>query len=520
MKTQVTIISAENLISPEDNSPINPIIRLLGHSAEDYLIGVTNYINNSSNPKFNSTFSFDFFRATYLDFCIYNHNFIKNDELIGIARLKVSEIVPTDLMKIPINYIRSDSILSYLTVRFQFESAPFQKGSCGFFKNQIFLYTTYQAISTDNNPVDIDCLIVDHKWKNFYVLNAGNWWTTVGRSSDESTVPVGVGYSQIRKLDLKKLKGCEVHFYIKSNTYNGKLSLNFGCMSKEGSEKIKICENRLTLFKQIEFDVKAGFVYSSPEKMIIKPLNRIEFTFEDSSDYNGLVNYLTNGLKMTQRFILPHNIPSSLSGHSNIAIVYGGTAYSDNYYADIIARLYVFEKSSKKYIGSLKNPNLNSSLEESTIFYEGHNNNYKSSSLNGNSKYVDNSSVAIHLDRLQKDFTVIICAKIKGFFLYDVVHPMIRIVDTDTNKELFFLPYKPSIYNATGELLFSIDYQDNSWVIVPIFYPVMDAIQLKCAAHDYLLDGCPPYNQYDFNVKPLIKGKDYEIAMKNQIQMY
>ena len=69
-------------------------------------------------------------------------------------------------------------------------------------------------------------------------------------------------------------------------------------------------------------------------------------------------------------------------------------------------------------------------------------------------------------------------------------------------------------------MLFAIDFQNDSWVIVPIFYPVMNAIQLRRAAQDYLIEGCPHYTQFDFKVKPLTKGKDYKLEMKNQIELY
>lgn len=520
MKTKVTILSAANLISPNGNSHINPMIRVLGHSVEEYLIGETNYVNDTNNPKFNVTFTFDFFRASYLDFCVYNHNSFSPSELIGIARIRASDIIPTQIMKIPIDCIRSGSIVSDLSVCFSFDFSGAKKGSFGIFKSQIFLYTTYQAISTDTNPVDIDCLIVDHKWKMFYVLNAGNWWTTVGRSSNQETVPIGNGHSQLRKLDLKKLKGCEVHFYIKSNTFDGKLFLNFGCISKEGSSKIKDCERHLTLFKQIEFDVKPGYVYSSTEKMITKPLGRIEFTYEDSSDYNSLVNYLVNGLKMKQRLMLPHNCSTSLAGCKNLAIVFGGAAYTENNYSEIEPKLYVFEKETNSYIGSLRNKNTNSCIEESMICLENRCNKYISSNNENNTKYTDKSCISIHFDQIQDKFMLIIGVKISGFYLYDIYHPMIRFVDADSNKELFFLPYKPSIYNASGELLFSIIYQKDSWVIVPIFYPVIDPNQLRRASADYIAQGCPPYNEFDFKVKPLTQGISYQIEMQNQIDTY
>ena len=165
MKTQVTVVSAANLISSTNDDYLSPFVRVLGHSAEDYLIGETNYIEGTHNPKFNMTFTFDFFRASYLDFCIYNHVPFSSDQLIGIARIRVSDIIPQEIMKLPINLVRSGSIISDLTVRFAYQFSQVSKGTQGMFQRQIFLYTTFQSISTDSNPVDIDCLIVDHKWK-------------------------------------------------------------------------------------------------------------------------------------------------------------------------------------------------------------------------------------------------------------------------------------------------------------------------------------------------------------------
>lgn len=518
MKTTITIVSAANLINPSADEPVNPIIKILGHSVEDYLIGSTRSIDYTNNPTFNETFTYDFFRASYLDFCVYNHSSFSSDELIGIARIRVSDIVPNELMKLPINCIRSGSIVSDLTVRFTYEFSPMNKGSQGMFQKQIFLYTTYQSMSTGTNPVDIDCLIVDFKWKTFYFLNSGSWWTTVGRSSGQETIPVGAGYSQLRKIDINKIKDCEVHFFIKSNNFNGKLFLNFGCMRKEDLAKIKECSRDLTLFHQIEFDVTAGNVFSSTEKMIVKPFCHVDFTYEDSSDYRSLLNYLVNGLKMRQRYILPFNCVTSLQGHSNISLVFGGTVYAETSDTDIDPKLYVYDLSNKSIVGSLKRPNYNTGLFDTAIVFEGSNTDYTKSNLNGNSKYVDSESFSINLDRVDKKMAMIVGIKIEEFNLREVEHPMVRIVDADKNEEIFFLPFKPSIYEASGELLFKIEYRENEgWVIVPIFYPVIDGLHLRKAAEDYINNDCPPYNEFELNVKPLVQNKDFKLREENSI---
>lgn len=516
MKTSVTIVSAANLVNPNADERVNPMVKILGHSAEDYLIGVTKSIDYTNNPTFNETFTFNFFRASYLDFCVYNHSSFSSDKLIGIARVKVSDIVPNEIMKLPINCVRSDSILSDLSVRFTYDFTPLSKGTQGMFQKQIFLYTTYQSISTDLNPVDIDCLIADYKWKTFYFLNSGSWWTTVGRSSGEDTVPIGAGYTQIRKLDINKIKDCEVHFFIKSNAFNGKLFLNFGCMRKEDLSKIKSCSHDLTLFHQIEFDVTAGNVFSSPEKMIVKPFGRVDFTYEDSSDYRSLLNYLVNGLHMRQRNILPFNCNSSLEGHSNISVIFGGAVYGSTSDSDIYPKLYVFDLSNKSYVGQLKKMNYNTGLFDLSIVYEGTNKDYTKCNLNGNSKYIDSESISINLDRIDKKMTMIVAVKIdQDFNLREVEHPMVRIVDSDKNEELFFLPFKPSIYEAAGELLFRIEYiTDKGWMIIPIFHPVMDGLHLRVAAEDYINHDCPPYNEYEINVKPLVQNKNYKIKQE------
>ncbi|KAK8843581.1 hypothetical protein M9Y10_024638 [Tritrichomonas musculus] len=517
MKTQVTVVSAANLISSTNDDFLSPFVRVLGHSAEDYLIGETNYIEGTHNPKFNMTFTFDFFRASYLDFCIYNHVPFSSDQLIGIARIRVSDIIPQEIMKLPINLVRSGSIISDLTVRFAYQFSPVSKGTQGMFQRQIFLYTTFQSISTDSNPVDIDCLIVDHKWKIFYFLNSENWWTTVGRSSNQETVPVGAGYSQIRKLDINKIKDCEVHFYIKSNTFNGKLFLNFGCMRKEDLAKIKECSRDLTLFHQIEFDVTAGNVFSSPEKMLVKTFGRVDFTYEDSSDYHSLINKLVNGLKMTERHILAHSANSSLEGHSNIALIFGGTVYSESSVCDMDPKLFVFDRKNKKFVGSLHRQSENTGLFDFAIVNEGSNSNYVKSNLNGNSKYVDSDSIGINLGQLDPNFTIIVGVKIDQFILREVSHPMVRIVDSEKNEEIYFLPFKPSIYEASGELLFRIEKQDGNWVIVPIFHPVIDGNHMETAATDYINQGCPVYDEFEMNVKPLTQNKDYQIQKENMI---
>lgn len=517
MKTSVTIISAANLINPSGNERVNPLIKILGHSAEDYLIGETKSIDNNNNPTFNETFSYDFFRASYLDFCVYNHSSFSSDELIGIARIRVSEIVPDEMMKIPIICVRSDSIISDLSVKFAYDFSPLNKGNQGMLQKQIFLYTTYQSISTDLNPVDIDCLIVDYKWKTFYFLNSGSWWTTVGRSSGENTVPIGSGYSQLRKIDINKIKDCEVHFFIKSNTFNGKLFLNFGCMRKEDLSKIKECSHDLTLFHQIEFNVTAGSVFSSPEKMIVKPFCHVDFTYEDSSDYRSLLNLLINGLHMRQRYILPYNCNSSLEGHSNIAIVFGGAVYGQTSDTDIYPKLYVFDLSNKQFVGSLTKMKYNTGLFDTAIVYEGNSQDYTKCNLNGNSKYIDSESISINLDNIDKKMTIIVAVKIDDdCILREVEHPMVRIVDSDKNDEIFFLPFKPSIYEAAGELLFRIEYiNEKGWMIIPIFHPVIDGLHLKNAATEYINHDCPAYNEFDLSVKPLVQNKDFKIQNEN-----
>lgn len=515
MKTQVTIISANNLISPSDDEPANPFVRILGHSVEDYLIGETNYLEYTQNPTYNSTFTYDFFRASYIDFLVYNHHSFSQDQLIGIARIKASEIIPEEKMKLRINLVRSDSIVSELFVRFTYEVNPVTKGSQGLFQKQIFLYTTYESITTDINPVDIDCLIVDHKYKIFYFLNSENWWTTVGRSSNQKTVPINAGFTQVRKLDLNKIDGCEVHFYIKSNTFNGKLFLNICSMAKEDLAKIKKCSHELTLIHQIEFNVTSGNVFSSIEKMVVKSFSRVDFTYEDSSDYRSVVNLLVNGLKMTERHILPHSSLSSLEGYSNIALVFGGTVYSASNSCDIDPVLFVFDKTNKSLVSSLHRQDDNTGILDFAIVYEDYNQNYSKCNLNNNSKYEDSLSVGINLNKIDENFIVVVCIKIDEFILREVSHPVLRIVDSENNKEIYFLPFKPSIYEASGEMLFRIEKQNGTWVIAPIFTPVVDAKVIEEAAKDYINRDCPVYDEFDLKINPLHQNKILQAQKEN-----
>lgn len=65
--------------------------------------------------------------------------------------------------------------------------------------------------------------------------------------------------------------------------------------------------------------------------------------------------------------------------------------------------------------------------------------------------------LGIYLDKMDEKFTIIVGLKISDFILREVSHPMVRIVDEPRNEEIYFLPFKPSIYEASGEMLFRIE---------------------------------------------------------------
>lgn len=508
MKSKLTIISASNLVHPLTNITVNPIVRIYSHAAGDYYIGETKSVGETNNPLINQTFEFDFLRATYFDFQVFHHRFFLGDQLIAIGQIKATDITSRDAITIPLNCVRSGSIVASLVVSFQFEFFPPKHDTFSFYKKRIFLYTTYTALLTEMNPVDIDCIVVNNEKEEFFKLNSDNWWTLVGRSTCNLTVPVGVGFSQIRMLDVRKLRNYDVHFIIKSNNYTGPVRLHFACLKHEEYGKIKTNNSDFLEFKTIDFNVVPGQEYTAPVKLITKTFGRIDFVPEDST--NDLEYYLANCQRYKERIMMSVHRPSPLNHHRRIALLIGGKIVDQPTMDDLFPKLFVFDRDTKELVLSLNEQYSHSETAlDGSIENAGHDTQYEDPGKSLLDKYLDNYCYRLKLDQIPLNYSILLAVRIPGIDIRTVINPFVRIVDSDTGKELYFVPFKPLLFRASGELLFRIEATTEDWEIVPVFEPVMQSVELDFAAQEHYNNDCPQYDETKIEAKPVIVSKEY-----------
>ncbi|OHT01266.1 hypothetical protein TRFO_31930 [Tritrichomonas foetus] len=503
MSCELKIISSQGLFTPDRNpSKLSPYVSIIAHSSYDSYIGETRCKNNTSNPVFNETFNFDFYRASYFDFYVYHHRIIIKDVLIGVGRLEVKNIVQNEEIIVPISLIDSKYAVSTLTVKFNYNFSPLITGDFKSSLSYVVLYTSQSPpINEPENANEIKCLVKNTHRNYCYFLDGQNWWTTAGRSAGELPILCGSGFSQQRVLNIAKLKKCETCFIIKSKNYTGKVTLNFACMKSENRKNLTQffnCGKSAQVFHQIDFTIKAGEEIYAPEKLVTLSFGKIRFIEKDDHTFLPIDCVERKIMAMTK----PMQIPSEVT---NVQLITGGFIHFDNNTIYVTPKILVFEKETNRFIDSLKQKMIrNQTMCNGAIVDIGYSTTFNKSNGGLWDKYADHHSVTINFSGIPQNYVLFIGVKLSDASICDAQRPFIRMVDRNTSNEIFFCPFKVPYGGPNSSILFKIEFVDDSWTIIPIYLPVMKSQEMRNVASQYMHSDQKMYNPIDWRITPLL----------------